>query len=248
MKVVIAGKGVGSISSANALRNIPFISSITILDGSDDISERELDSYIGLWSPCLKVLKKYNIDFDNKICYVKKSGYKSTEGNWLAQPFKGLTSSYNNGPSLGFIKKKDLLNIMTNPLLISSSNISIVKEKYINIEKNDNNIIIKTNNGNSYDANLLILADGMNSNFTSTKSSINHLKYRGYVVYRGNYYIHYIIGIIIFSLYFLIKDILLQCFTSHIRNVYRKMRFRLGVQGFDLQLFLQMKVMLGSLL
>ena len=203
--MVIAGKGVGSLSSANALinRNIPFISSITILDGSDDISERELDSYIGLWSPCLKVLKKYNIDFDNKICYVKKSGYKSTEGNWLAQPFKGLTSSYNNGPSLGFMKKRDLLNIMTNPLLISSSsNISIVKEKYINIEKNDNNIIIKTNNGNSYDANLLILADGMNSNFTSTKSSINHLKYRGYEVYRGNYYTLYYWYYYFFTLFF----------------------------------------------
>ena len=134
-------------------------------------------------------MKKYDIDFDSKIFYVNKSGYKSTDGNWLAQPYKGLGSDYNSGPSLGFIKNNDLLTAMTNPLL-SSTNISIVKEKYINIEKSNKDIVIKTDNGNNYHANLFIVADGMNSiatNLLSVSKSFNdHLKYRGYEVYRGH--------------------------------------------------------------
>ena len=66
--------------------------------------------YTGLWSPSLKILsqlgtyyhresdpvtgsgKNRNLlnPFGDKICFVGKSGYKSVDGDWIAQPSPGI--------------------------------------------------------------------------------------------------------------------------------------------------------------
>ena len=187
MKVIVSGGGIAGLSAAKALSRLPFIASIKIIDNASPDRRLIDNTYTGLWNPSLSILSKYGVDIERSICYVKKSGYKSTDGRWLAQPRKGLGKDYHKEPCLGFIKDKDLLTSLISSL---PSCVSIITESIISVEIGNKVIAAVSNTGNIYEADLLIAADGKNSTIRkclhNNDSNNNTLKYRGYEVYRGH--------------------------------------------------------------
>jgi len=183
MKVIVVGGGVAGLSVAKALTRLPLIASVKIIDNAATDDRRLIDNtYTGLWNPSLSILSKYGVDIEKNICYVKKSGYRSTDGRWLAQPRKGLGIDYHKEPCLGFIKDKDLLTALVSSL---PSSVSFINESISIVEMN-NKVI--SNTGNIYEADLIIAADGKNSTIRRCLHNDNNntLKYRGYEVYRGH--------------------------------------------------------------
>ena len=185
MKVIISGGGIAGLSAAKALTRLPFIASVKIIDNA--ATDRRLidNTYTGLWSPSIFILSKYGVDIERNICYVKKSGYRSTDGRWLAQPKKGLGTDYRKEPCLGFIKDKDLLTALITSL---PSSVSFINESIISVVEISNKVITAVSNtGNIYEADLIIAADGKNSTIRKCLHNDNNtLKYRGYEVYRGH--------------------------------------------------------------
>lgn len=183
MKVIVSGGGIAGLSAAKALTRLPFIDSVKIIDNAANDRRLIDNTYTGLWNPSLCILSKYGVDIERNICYVKKSGYRSTDGRWLAQPRKGLGIDYRKGPCLGFIKDKDLLTALISSL---PSSVSFINESISIVEISNKVVAAVSNTGNIYEADLIIAADGKNSAIRKCLHTDNTLKYRGYEVYRGH--------------------------------------------------------------
>jgi 2-polyprenyl-6-methoxyphenol hydroxylase-like FAD-dependent oxidoreductase len=92
MNVVISGGGVAGLTTAAAIRRLPHIKSIVVLEASKGYDSTTCLGHIGLWNPSLQCLKQLG-SFESlrkHLEFVGKSSYRDVRGNFLAQPQKGL--------------------------------------------------------------------------------------------------------------------------------------------------------------
>lgn len=215
MKAVIVGGGLSGQVAGRLLADLPFISTITILEASYDSNNSQLhtsndqrlpqirsliSNYIGIWSPALNVLKKItegNEVFEKyAFTPVATSGYKCHKsGDWLMQPSKNMNEDFKklDHPTLAFVDALKLSEISSTMVGHSSACDQKLQVLYNRIvkeisphESNNRMCKITTACNETFEADIVIAADGSHSRVRQLVfPNTSSLIYRGYKVFRG---------------------------------------------------------------
>lgn len=173
------GGGVSGLSSALALKTaFPHVS-ITVLDKGNSSNDMRV---VGIWNKAMICLQKWGIysDIEAKLEPVLRSGYRNSNGDWLAQPTIFGTKGFPVTPSLSFIDEnvlKDSLRkkIQHEGVLIQTQKVCSIG---YSIDKKKTYIFIQ--GGQIIEADLVVAADGANSIIRGMLySDTSFLNYRG---------------------------------------------------------------------
>eukprot|EP00039_Didymoeca_costata_P027228 m.17861 g.17861 ORF g.17861 m.17861 type:complete len:439 (+) comp6133_c0_seq1:259-1575(+) len=165
-RILIVGAGIGGLSMGVALRrSVPNATIHVIERRTQEAWLKSLRNNVGLWSPALACLKKFDVLDKLKKEFVTKSSYKNTAGDTLARPSFTLDSRSPENPSLAFVSESDLSNILAKDFL--NSNQRDQEDMVIKFGSEFQSLSSSIDNGLS-DYNLIVAADGSYSKVFST--------------------------------------------------------------------------------
>ena len=179
VRIAIIGGGIGGLTTAIALRRFGF---------EPEVYEQapvllDVGAAIALWSNAMRVLQFLGLGER-----VRASAGEIEEIHWLDQNGRAVNRVRINEPNVSettvgvALHRADLQEILLQQLPPASVHLG---SSLTELTHNENSVVAHLANGNAYEADLVIAADGIHSRVRNEILDETPPKYRGYTVWRG---------------------------------------------------------------
>src|SRR4051794_13264112 len=179
LKVVVAGAGVGGLTTALALRQAGI--EAQVYEQAQDM--RQIGAGLHLWCNAVKVLQSLGVadTLEQRSSEMKAAEFRSSGGGLLASWPQAEISAENNAPTLQ-VSREELSKVLSG--FVSDGTIRTGR-RVTEYQEADDHVDVRFEDGSTESADVLIGADGLRSMVRAQLLGDEPPREAGYTVWRG---------------------------------------------------------------